>query len=247
MAISVVIVDDEERGIVALTQLILRYCDDAAVAGTATNISDAADIIRAREPDVVFLDIEMPGGNGFQLLEQFDPIPFETIFVTAYQEYALKAIRFSALDYLLKPVKVAELKAALERVRNRKFLKSKEQFEMLGSAFREPSFSRLILSTLDGYYPVKPEDIIYCKSNDSYTHFYLSGGRHYLVSKNLKEVEEMLTPPFFFRVHKSYLININHIEKVSKRDGLTVHMSNKEELPVSVRRRDDFVRLLKGF
>ena len=249
MEIKALIVDDEERGISALKQLIEKYCADVYVEGTATNVADAEKLIRKRSPDILFLDIEMPGSNGFKLLEKFENISFQTIFVTAYQEYAIKAIKFSALDYLLKPVKIADLRAALEKVRKRHIDgdSSHEQYQHFKHLMADPNpFQKVMLSTMDGYIPIRFEEIIYCKADDSYTHFYLTGQKQYIASKNLKEFEEMFAPYHFCRIHKSYLINLNHIVKINKSDGVTVVMSNNEELPVSFRKKDEFIGIIKN-
>jgi len=244
MEIKALIVDDEERGIVALKQLIEKYCEDIVVEGTAMNVADAEKLIIKTQPDVVFLDIEMPGGNGFQLLEKFEEISFDIIFVTAYHEYALKAIKFAALDYLLKPVKIAELQTAVARLKKKHAdgMNDKEKYSFFKNMVNDPNpFKKIILSTMDGYFPIRFEEVIYCKADDSYTHFYLSGNKHYVVSRNLKEFEEMLTPYHFYRIHKSYLVNLNHIERISKADGATVIMSNQDELPVSIRKKEEFI------
>lgn len=243
--IRAVIVDDEERGIIALKQLLLRYCPNVLIAGEATNIADAASTIHTTKPDVVFLDIEMPDGNGFQLIQQFEQIDFQVIFVTAYQEYAIQAIKCSALDYLLKPIRPKDLQDAVQRIHMKQPGKGNDQLALLRSHLTNSnSPTRIVLSTAEGYYPVRVEDIIYCKANDSYTHVYLCGGKHYLVSRNLKEIEDMLVYPSFYRIHKSFLINLNHIEKITKTDGLCVHMSNHDQLPVSFRKKDDFLKSL---
>jgi two-component system, LytTR family, response regulator len=248
MSIKALIIDDEERGIVALAQLVEKYCKDVIVEGTAMNVADAETLIKSRLPDVVFLDIEMPGGNGFQLLEKFEEVNFEIIFVTAYHEYAIKAIRFSALDYLLKPVKITDLQSAIERIRKRRGNGSgdSEKYRFFKSIINEPNpFKKIILSTMDGYFPIRFEEIIYCRADDSYTHFYLSGNKHHVVSRHLKEFEEMLVPHHFYRIHKSYLVNLNHIERIGKADGFTVFMSNNDELPVSFRKKEEFISLIK--
>lgn len=243
------IVDDEERGIIALKELISRYCNGIMVSGTASSIAEAEWMILKSKPDVLFLDIEMPGGNGFQLLERFQQVDFPIIFVTAFQEYAIKAIRCSALDYLLKPVKIADLQQAVEKIKDRQKHDADSdhtKYDFLKTMLHEPNpFRKLILSTLHGYIPVKFDDVIYCKADDSYTHFYLPDGKHHVVSKNLKEFDDILAPHHFYRIHKSYLVNLNHIERINKIDGVSVVMSNNEELPVSVRRKDDFFALFK--
>jgi two-component system LytT family response regulator len=249
MDITALIVDDEERGIIALQQLIERYCKEVKVEGIATNIADAETLVKSKTPDVVFLDIEMPGGTGFHLLERFEEIKFEIIFVTAYQEYAVKAIKCSALDYLLKPVKIGELQSAVDRVRKRlsEGINEAGKYHFFKTIINQPNpFKKIILSTLEGYYPVGFEDIIYCKADDSYTHFYLSGNKRYVVSKHLKEFDDMLTSYHFYRIHKSYLVNLNHIERISKADGFSVVMSNGDDLPVSFRKKDEFISIIKS-
>ncbi len=247
MNIKAIIVDDEERGISALQKLIENYCKEVKVEATASDITDAEMKIRAINPDIVFLDIEMPGGSGFELLEKFDEINFNIVFVTAYQEHAIRAIRFSALDYLLKPVKIDDLRQAVERVKMKHAEKNNEKYRFLKNTLSQANpFNRIILTTMEGYYPVKIEEIIYCKADDSYTHFYLPDGKHHIVSKQLKEYEDLLEHHNFFRIHKSFLINLNHIEKILKTDGTSVVMSNKDELPVSLRKKDEFIFKLRS-
>jgi two-component system, LytTR family, response regulator len=247
MEMKAIIVDDEERGIIALQQLLQMYCTGIVVAGTATNIKDAENKIREMQPDIVFLDIEMPGGNGFRLLERFDNITFDIIFVTAYNNYAIKAIKFAALDYILKPVKDTELQEAVEKVIKNKAKKESEKYRFLKETFsKSNTFNKIVLQSTEEYHLVKLEDIVYCKASDNYTYFHMNDGRHYIVSKQLKDYEEILVPHNFFRIHKTYLININHVEKISKADGLSVIMTNRDELPVSFRKKDEFIERIKS-
>jgi two-component system LytT family response regulator len=247
MELKAIIVDDEERGLIVLQQLLEVYCTGVQVVGAATSIADAMEKIAAAQPDVVFLDIEMPGGNGFKLLEQIEEVTFDVIFVTAYHQYAIKAIRFAALDYLLKPVKIDELQAALERVRKNREKKDKDKYSFLKEAFSKANtFNRIMLQSLDQYHLIKLDDILYCKASDNYTYFYTRGGKHYLVTKQLKEYEELLSTHNFFRIHKTYLVNIDHVERVNKTDGVTVVMSNQDELPVAFRKKEEFIERLKN-
>ncbi|MGN6567188.1 MAG: LytR/AlgR family response regulator transcription factor [Flavipsychrobacter sp.] len=243
METKVIIVDDEKRGITALHKLLDNYCEHISVVATADNIDTAEIAIRKFHPDIVFLDIEMPDGDGFNLLERFDSIDFAVIFVTAFQEYAIKAIKISAFDYLLKPVKISELQETVRRAQ----INIPEKQMVSQSIVANPNcFNKLMLATMEGYYLVKLEEILYCKANDSYTHFYMQNGKHYVVSKPLKEFEESLAPYNFFRIHKSFLVNMNHIELVNKLDGgITVVMNSKEQLPVSFRKKDEFIEKLR--
>lgn len=246
MEIKVIIVDDEQRGITAMQKLLERYCEQIQVVAVANNINDAENKIRMLKPDVVFLDIEMPGGNGFKLLDKFDVIDFEVIFVTAFLEYAITAIKVSALDYLLKPVKILELQLAIKKVKEAIANKQKIQQDANLTTNNYNPLKKIILTTVEGYYPVRLEEISYCKANDNYTHFYMQNGKHHIASKPLKEFEQTLSYYNFFRIHKSFLINMDHIELVNKDNGgVTVIMDNRDELPVSFRKKEEFIEKLR--
>lgn len=244
--LNVIIVDDEERGIIALEKMIANYCPDLKVCGTARDITSAAALIRKEKPDAVFLDIEMPSGSGFDLLNMFEEIDFEIIFVTAFHEHAIKAIKFAALEYLLKPLNIGELKAAAEKLKKKKS-KNTEGYSLLKQSINSPNpFQKIILNTASNFFFINLEDIIYCKAEDNYTWFVMKNDERYMVSRQLKEYEELFGGHNFFRIHKSYLINMNQVVKVNKKDGASVVMANQEELPVSFRKKDDFFALLKG-
>jgi len=243
--IEAIIIDDETRGIVVLEQMLQRYCPNVSVSGKATKVADAVPLIRSADPDIVFLDIEMPGENGFRLFDYLSDPEFETIFVTAYQEHAIRAIRLAAIDYLLKPVKAEDLISAVARAEKR----IEESVPAVNDAVphREGrSVDRLVLSTTQGYYPIRTEDIIYCRADDSYTHFCLTTGKSFTVSHSLKEYDDMLSAGEFFRVHKSFLVNLKHIDYVTKADGGFVVMSNKDEVPVSSRKKEAFLQRLRA-
>ena len=247
MKIKAAIIEDEIRGAEALKTLLETYCEDVTVAGIAHNITDGKALIDETEPDVVFLDIEMPGGSGFDLLQPMKEVNFSIIFVTAYEEYAVKAIKFSAMDYLLKPVMIPDLRETVEKAKKIQAVKNMERLHLLHDVIdRANPFNKMILTTMEGFYPVKLEHILYCKADDSYTHFYLQDGKHHLVSKQLKEFEEMLVSHNFFRIHKSYLINLNHVEIVNRINGFTVVMTNKDHLPIASRKKDEFIDRLKN-
>jgi two-component system, LytTR family, response regulator len=247
MKLKAVIIDDESRGITALTRMIEDFYPEIDVAGSTTNIKDGAVLIRQICPDVVFLDVQMPAGSGFDLLDEFPEPSFSTVFVTAHSDYAIKAIKTAALDYLLKPVRPDDLKNAVERLKKKQFPRSNEQYTLLKeSLIKQKPMERLMLSTQDGYYPVKIDEIIYCQAVNAYTDFHLCTGKNYMVSHNLKEYEDLLSDNGFFRIHKSFLVNLSCIEYISRTDGLTVRLINKQELPVSIRRKEEFLGRMRA-
>ena len=244
-----VLVDDELRNIKGLQNLLNQYCEGVEVVATATTVEEAHALIEQHQPDLVFLDIVMPPHNGFELLNQFQSINFEVVFVTSHQEYAIRAIRYSALDYLLKPVNINELKEAIARVRQKGLKKdhtSPASYELLQENLtQEKNLEKIILPSFDGLFVTELKDIVYCQADGSYTCFYLSDGGKMLVSQQLKEYEDLLTNQQFFRIHRQYLINLNQIKQYLRRDGGVVIMSNGQELPIAVRRREAFMQLLQ--
>jgi two-component system LytT family response regulator len=244
--IDAVIIDDEQHGIEAMYELLNIYCPHIKVTGTARHIIEGYEKIVKLKPQVVFLDVEMPGGNGFDLLAKFDPIDFDIIFVTAYHEYAIKALQFSAIDYILKPVRVEDLKMAIERLNHKTILNQQARYEALKENLTHlHAIDRIILPSQDEYNFVKIADIVFCEADNNYTKFHLADGKTKMVSRTLKEYEIMLEGQNFYRIHKSYLANMAHLTRVVKADGMSIFMSNGKELPVSLRRRDEFSEYLK--
>lgn len=246
--IRALIIDDEKKGITILKQLLQRHCPQAEVVATSSNPKEAIALIAEHKPNLVFMDIEMPGMNGFELLKSLDEINFEVIFTTAFNEYAVKAIRFSALDYLLKPIDAEELKTAVRRMETK--MKSSAQKENLEQFFQniknlQSPFARITLSTSEGLIVQEVKDIIYCEATGSYTTFFLKNNEKIMVSKGIGEFEELLKDHHFFRVHHSFLINMNEIKKYIRGDGGTVILSNGKEIDVAKRRKDQFLAELK--
>jgi len=220
--ITAVIIDDEKKCVSLLKHLIENHCSDINVVGEAESAAQGLQVIQQHKPDLVFLDIEMPDKTGFELLKSLPEINFDLIFTTAYNHYAIKAIRFSALDYLLKPVDLDELKNALARVYKKHQKTGQQQsVEVLMSNIKskQPNFSRISLSTQDGLVILHVDEIIYCEASGTYTIFYLKNREKIIVSKTLKEYEELLKDHSFFRVHNSFLINLNEVKKYVKGDG----------------------------
>lgn len=247
--LSCIIIDDEEKNRNLLAQLIQKECADVSIKGTASNGFDGIELIRAQKPDFILLDIQMPRMTGFQLLQVYGEVDFDVVFVTAYDQYAIKAIKFSAFDYLLKPVDAEELKATVERLKKKKADgdMGKMTSQLLNNLQHDPKkITRITLHSSDGVHIINIGEIIYLKADGQYTHFYLRDGTSKLSSRNLKEYEEILTEHRFFRAHHSFLLNLNEVKKYIRGDGGAALMSNGAEIDVSKRRKEEFLRMLEG-
>ena len=244
-----ILIDDEPDGIRTLKSMLNRHCPHVEVAGTASNATDGKALIETLKPDVVFLDIQMPGKTGLDLLTEISPKEFEVIFVTAYNEYMLQALQYSAADYLLKPVDEDRLIEAVQRVQSRIAEGRKEErddvlLHNLGNAGNVAEM-RLCLPTLKGFIIVKLEEIIYCEAERSYTVFHLENKKTVTVSKPLLEYDTLLKDTSFLRIHKSFLINMLHVREYQRGEGGIVIMSNGAELEVSRRRKEIFLMKVK--
>jgi len=246
MNIKSIIVDDEKHGRENLAGLLKEYCHEIEMAGEAASVEEAIKLINERKPELIFLDIEMPGKNGFELLEHFQQFDFEVIFVTAYDSYAIKAIRFSAADYILKPINYNELQNAVKKVAA--IIRSKKENYRLRNLLdniQQPQHAKIGLPTTDKVDFVDVNDIIYCKSEGSYTTVFLPD-KQILVSKNIGEFEDLLAEHSFLRVHKTFLVNLNHIAAYLKIDGGTLEMTGGEKIPISRRRKEMVVKRLRS-
>lgn len=244
-----ILVDDEPIGISTLKKMLELHCPEIDIAATCSNAFDAAEKLKAFQPDVVFLDINMPGKSGLELLAERTEKPFEVVFVTAYSEYMLQALRFSATDYLMKPVDEDELVEAVQRVKKRllqgRNIPQNEALQYNISKAGHPLEMRLCLPTQKGFTIVKLDEIIYCEAQRSYTEFHLIHHKTILVSKPLFDYERLLAGTIFLRVHKSYLINMLHVKEYIH--GGRVIMSNELEIEVSRRKKDLFLESMKEY
>jgi len=217
-----IIIDDEPDAVEALHFTLMEVCPEVAVAGKYTDPVKGLAAIRTHKPDLVFLDIEMPVLNGFQLLEEFGDVSFALIFTTAYDRFAVKAFRFSAVDYLLKPINPDELRRAVDKVAEKQRIE-KAQIELLRQQLYAPTdarrFDKIALPYAHGYTFVELADVMYCESDSSYTKFYLISGEMYLITKTLGDVEAMLAGSDFFRIHKQFLVHMRHIRNYIRGDG----------------------------
>ncbi len=245
--IQALIIDDEADGRDTLKMAIEKYCPEVAIQGIYATPEEGLAAIRSLKPDLVFLDVQMPHMSGFDLLQQVSPISFEVIFVTAHDQYAIKAIRFSALDYLLKPVDVDDLihavKKAEERLQHRS---SAFQYQSVlnNIQFRTGKVEKLAVPSFDGIDFFNTDDIIYCQADGNYTMLYLKNKQTQLISRNLKDFESLLVESGFCRVHHSSLINMKHIQKYVKGEGGYVILTDNHHVDISRRKKEEFLKLL---
>jgi len=242
--ITAVIIDDEPKSVYTLSSFLQIHCPQVKLLGSADNAREARELIMDHAPQLVFLDIEMPLGSGFDLLKSFTCITFEIIFITAYNQYAISAFRFSALDYLLKPLRISQLIEAVEKAEMRiAEKKSKHNYELLLKNLGEktPGMQKIVLNEKGNQFLVQMDDLIYLIAEGSYTNIRI-GDKFFLSSKNLKDYEEMLPPEIFYRIHHGHIININHVTKLQKGRGGKVIMKDGKELEIAVRRRDGFLK-----
>jgi two-component system LytT family response regulator len=244
--INAIIIDDEERARNTLSSLLLNYCPEINVLATCSNVPDGVLAINKHKPDVVFLDIEMPDYNGFELLGFFREIDFDIIFVTAYSEYAIKAFEISAVDYILKPIDIDQLKNSVEKLKQKKLhSQMQEQIELLKESYKGDDIRKIALSMSNGLTFVEVADIVLLEADGAYTTFYLKDGQKILVSKKLKFYEDILSNrSFFFRTHRSYFINVNFIKKYSRSEN-AILMDNGTSINISRDRKQEFETLLK--
>lgn len=240
-----IIVEDEPLSR-KLFETMLNTFGNVDVVASADSVSSGFDAILSFKPDLVFLDIEMNNETAFDLLEKFPKITFDIIFTTAHEHYALKAIKFSAIDYLLKPIDLNDLHSAIEKVENRKFKDNiTKNLEVLMHNIKSQQHEQQIaLATSEGLIFVNVADIVLCISDGPYTTFHLKKGDNIMTSRNLKEYEELLSEHRFFRIHKSYLVNLNEIKRYIRGEGGQVVMSNGITVDVSKRRKESFLSTL---
>ncbi len=242
-----VIIDDEKNSAEALKYLLQRHEPEVVISEVCADGISGIKAIRNHQPDVVFLDIEMPELSGFDVLEKIGEYHFEIIFTTAYNQYAIKAIQYSALDYLLKPIDVNLLHNAIQRVKHKKSKQMRVEqmrlfFEYLNG--QPNSVHRLALPTLDGLIFVDSKDIVRCQSSSNYTHVFMLEGIKYVVSKTLKDIESMLEQSRFCRIHNSHLINLDHVQRYVRTDGGYVIMTDNTQVEISRRKKEDFLEMM---
>jgi two-component system LytT family response regulator len=244
-----IIIDDEEKARNMLRSLIIEYCFEVTIVAECNNVPTGVAAINEHKPDVIFLDIDMPSYNGFQLLEFFKDIDFEIIFVTAYSEYAMQAFRVSALDFLQKPVDIDLLITAIEKVKKAKGKSSiNAQLNVLRENLEATTIKKIALPVADGILFINVADIIYLQAERAYTQIALQNGQKIIASKNIKEFEEILAGnKNFFRSHRSHIINLNHATRYLKTDGSFIEMSDGTLVMLSKDLKETFIELMKNF
>jgi two-component system LytT family response regulator len=245
--IRAIIIDDEPNCCEVLAMLLEKHCPGVSIEAICHSGQEAIAALAKHRVQLVFLDIEMPHMNGFELLEKLPHTNFELIFTTSYDQYAIKAIRFSALDYLLKPVDRAELQAAVDKAMRRLQSSLPQQLEILLQKLHQPStqISRIALPTMEGLQLIPVDSIISCSSSSNYTILSLKNTQKLVVSRTLKEIEEMLEEHGFFRVHHSYLVNLNEISKYIRGEGGNLIMSDGSGVDVSRSRKESLLKKLQ--
>lgn len=239
-----VIVDDEQDSRNILATYVGKYCPDVTVVATADSVATGLTAIREHKPEIVFLDIEMPYGNGFDLLDQVGEVFFETVFVTAFDQYAIRALNQSASYYLLKPIDIEELIRAVQKIREER---SKLEYVEHARVLRENRLGgpqKIMLPTMEGFEVVDISSIVYCEAVDNFTRFYFEAGPPLMICRTLKYFEDVLKDFRFIRIHRSYLINPDYVLRYNKGKGGSVTMKNNQELEISANRKQEF---LDGF
>ncbi|GAB3506299.1 LytTR family DNA-binding domain-containing protein [Spirosoma knui] len=243
---TAVLVDDEKHCRDVLALLLAKYCPQITLLASCSDGPEGVAAVDLHHPDLVFLDIEMPGMSGFDMLKTCQFRDFRVIFTTAYNEYAIQAIRHNALDYILKPIDKDELRQAISKAQEALSIRSTSQVdEFVAYLNRQKTGDRIALPTMEGLQILQSEEIYYCESDGGYTHFFLTNGKAVLISKTLKEVEDVLESKGFCRVHHGYLINVRYVQKYIRGDGGEVIMANNKNIPVSRNKKQEFLNLLE--
>lgn len=244
--IRAILIDDEENNIKNLQDILQRYCPEVEVCATALSAAEGMSHVKAHQPDLVFLDVQMPNATGFDLLEALSPINFQVIFVTAYDQYAIKAIRFCAIDYLLKPIDIMDLQQAVKRAIHNKNSKSTRHApqQLLENRNASNNNLKIGLPTAERILFVEIHELVRCVGENNYTHVHLMNGKQVLISKTLKEFEELLSDKGFIRVHQSHLVQLRYVRSFEKQDGGFLKMVDHSSVPISRHRKAAVMQVL---
>lgn len=236
-----IIVEDKAYVRKAFLGLLNLIDNNINVIGECETVADAVTVTKSCKPELVFLDINLPDGNAFDFLAQTQELSYKVIFITAHEEFALKALKAGAVDYLLKPIDIDDLKLALQKIEKSPAKQNQESIIKAHEAFNQNN-SKLILSLQDSYQIINIRELVYCKSDKGYTTFYLNDNKRYIASKSMKEFESKLIENGFTRPHQSYMVNLKFVDKYDKSG--TIHLKNNQKIPVSVRKKESFISKL---
>ena len=246
--IKAVIIEDEAKGRHNLKSLLSQHCEEVEVIGEAGSVQEGVDLLSDPDiqPDLAFLDISLPDGLVFKMLNELRPVNFEVVFITAFEQYAIKACEYSSIGYILKPIDPDQLKEAVARIRYRRDQNIDKRLEIFNNAYNNPNaFTKMSISALDGMYFVNIKDIVRFEAEDNYTHIFLCNGERITASKTIKSYEDLLAPFNFYRVHKRHVINLNYMRKFVKGDGGYLIMDDDIKIEVSRRRRPAFMEQMR--
>ena len=244
--VTCAVVDDEMFSIETIRFLIAEYCPHVEIIWTAQNYDEAIAQLDNESPDLMFLDIEMPGKSGFDLLRDCKNRSFEVIFITAYNQYAIQAFKYSAVDYLLKPIDIDQLKDAVDRVTNNRLGDSHLRYRALESNITSEFPTKIVLSTVDTYLYLKVDELIFIEGEGAYSVIYCTDGKKYTISRNLGEMEIILNPKVFFRTHKSQIVAIEHVKSYNKVENY-ITLSNGINALLSRRKKQEFLDLMSQY
>jgi two-component system, LytTR family, response regulator len=244
--LKAILIDDELSSLQNLQQKLMEFCPDVTIVATTQKPEEAIVLIRQQKPDVIFLDIEMPRMNGFRMLDELGEFDFDIIFTTAYNHYAVDAIRISAFDYLMKPVAIKDLQGAVERLAKHRQLQTKDKLDVLRQSLgnTKSQDEKIAIPTNEGLEFIPIKDILHIESSSNYSKLFLLDGKSILVTKLLKEFEDLLLPYHFFRVHNSHLINLKYIKKYIRGEGGQVVMQNGDVIDVARRKKEEFLKII---
>lgn len=237
--LKAILVDDEKDSLMLLQLQLEKHCPDVVVAGVFTDPREAKTAIELQSPDIVFTDIEMPTMSGFDLLEQTQHCEYAAIFITAYNQYAIRAFRFNALDYLLKPIDTGDLLNAVAKAKE-KMRPSAKQIETVQKQMQGERISKIAVSSQTGISFISFDDIIYIEASNNYSKIYIAGGGSHVISRTLKDVQDVLEESHFLRIHRQYIVNLNHAVHLNRNEGILT-MGNKAMLPVARNQKDRLV------
>ncbi|MBN2348905.1 MAG: response regulator transcription factor [Bacteroidales bacterium] len=244
--INCVIIDDEEDSIQYMESIIHDHCPGLQATGHATSVSEGVDLIETLNPDLIFLDVELGDGTGFDILESVNDRNFEVIFITAHNKYAIRAFKHSAVDYLLKPVNIDELKDSVDKVISKNHTgRTLDNLKVLLENIRSDTPKKLVVSSSDGYEYINVNDILRLEADRSYCNIFLVNGRKILVSRSMNDYQRLLNDNTFFRTHNSHLINLHHVKMYVKKDGGYIEMTDGSKIPLARRKKDMFIEAMK--